>query len=224
MNIVRNINAKLLKWSRLYGILAPLTLGGVGGGCLLASCSDMLESDSSRQLFEPGLDQKTDSVFYAYGIMQAMQQLADQYYFQNEMRGDLVRVTDKASTHLRQLSSFTADATNKYDSVYLYYKVINNCNYYLAHRDTTLKTGAHNVVSNEYAAVASFRAWTYLQLARQYGSVPYITEPVTTIGQIKSSRCLPSDRRRAPSVCLTGRTPADRSLRSLSRPASASSR
>jgi tetratricopeptide (TPR) repeat protein len=85
------------------------------------------------------------------------------------------------------LASFTADATNKYDSVYLYYKVINNCNYYLAHRDTTLATGARNVVCNEYAAVASFRAWTYLQLARQYGSVPYITEPVTTIGQINAN-------------------------------------
>ena len=47
---------------------------------LFASCSDMLESDSSRQLFDPALDQKTDSVFYAYGVMQAMQQLADQYY------------------------------------------------------------------------------------------------------------------------------------------------
>ena len=154
---------------------------------LLPSCSDMLESDSSRQLFDPALDQKTDSVFYAYGIMQAVQQLADQYYFQNEMRGDLVKPTAKASTHLQALASFSADATNKYDSVYLYYKVINNCNYYLAHRDTTLKTGARNVVCNEYAAVASFRAWTYLQLARQYGQVPYITEPVTTIGQINAN-------------------------------------
>lgn len=156
-------------------------------GMMFTSCSDILESDSSRQLFEPALDQKTDSVFYAYGIMQAMQQLADQYYFQNEMRGDLVRPTDKATTHLRSLASFTADATNKYDSVYLYYKVINNCNYYLAHRDTTLATGAQNVVCNEYAAVASFRAWTYLQLARQYGAVPYITEPVTTIAQINAN-------------------------------------
>ncbi|MBR5055593.1 MAG: RagB/SusD family nutrient uptake outer membrane protein, partial [Bacteroidales bacterium] len=85
------------------------------------------------------------------------------------------------------LASFTADATNKYDSVYLYYKVINNCNYYLAHRDTTLATGAQNVVCNEYAAIASFRAWSYLQLARQYGAVPYITEPVTTIGQINAN-------------------------------------
>lgn len=150
----------------------------------MSSCSDMLESDSSRQLFDPALNQKTDSVFYAYGIMQAIQQLGDQYYFQNEMRGDLVKPTAKASVNLQALSSFTADATNKYDSVYLYYKVINNCNYYLAHRDTTLKTGTQNVVANEYAAVATFRAWTYLQLARQYGQVPYITEPVTTIEQI----------------------------------------
>ena len=58
------------------------------GGAAVTSCSDMLEADSSRQLFDPALDQKTDSVFYAYGIMEAMQQLADQYYFQNEMRGD----------------------------------------------------------------------------------------------------------------------------------------
>ena len=159
---------------------------------LFTSCSDMLEADSSRQLFDPALDQKTDSVFYAYGIMEAMQELADQYYFQNEMRGDLVKPTDKASTHLRNLASFSADATNKYDSVYLYYKVINNCNYYLTHRDTTLATGAKNVVCNEYAAVASFRAWAYLQLARQYGAVPYITEPVTTIGQINSNTSMTS--------------------------------
>ena len=157
------------------------------GGAAAISCSDMLETDSNRQVFEPALDQKTDSVYYANGIMQAMQQLADQYYFQNELRGDLVRTTDKATTNLRSLASFTADATNKYDSVYLYYKVINNCNYYLAHRDTTLATGSQNVVCNEYAAVASFRAWTYLQLARQYGAVPYITEPVTTIGQINAN-------------------------------------
>ena len=165
----------------LYTIIATLGIFGT------TACSDMLESDSSRQLFDPSLDQKTDSVFYAYGIMQAMQQLADQYYFQNEMRGDLVKPTAKASTHLRNLASFTADASNKYDSVYLYYKVINNCNYYLAHRDTTLATGTHNVVCNEYAAVASFRAWSYLQLARQYGAVPYVTEPVTAIEQINAN-------------------------------------
>ena len=31
---------------------------------MLSSCDDMLESDSSRQLLNPALDQKTDSEFY----------------------------------------------------------------------------------------------------------------------------------------------------------------
>ena len=175
------------KTKHLFAFIVYSLLPLIGGGWVGVSCSDMLEADSSRQLFDPELDQKTDSVFYAYGIMQAMQQLADQYYFQNELRGELVKTTDKASTNLQSLASFAADASNKYDSVYLYYKVINNCNYYLAHRDTKLATGSRNVVINEYAAVASFRAWTYLQLARQYGSVPYVTEPVTTIAQINAN-------------------------------------
>jgi len=163
-------------------------------GATTTSCSDMLETESSRQLTDPALNQKTDSVFYAYGILQAVQQLADQYYFQNEMRGELVKPTDKASTHLQALAAFRADASNKYDSVYRYYKVINNCNYYLAKRDTTLQTGGEKVVINEYAAVAAFRAWTYLQLTRQYGNVPYMTEPVTTIEQINANTA-PADYR-----------------------------
>lgn len=165
----------------LYSIIAMLGIFGT------TACSDMLDSDSSRQLFDPALNQKTDSVFYAYGIMQAMQQLADQYYYQNEMRGDLVKPTSKATTHLRNLATFSADASNKYDSVYLYYKVINNCNYYLNKRDTTLATGNRKVAINEFVAIASFRAWTYLQLTRQYGNVPYITDPVTTINQINAN-------------------------------------
>ena len=157
------------------------------GGVAVTSCSDMLETDSNRQVFDPALDQKTDSMFYTLGILKGLQLLADQYVMTGEMRGDLTATNMYTETDLKRLANFTADATNKYDSAYVYYRVINNCNYYLAHRDTTLATGSQNVVCNEYAAVASFRAWTYLQLARQYGAVPYITDPVTTIGQINAN-------------------------------------
>ena len=152
-----------------------------------ASCQDMLETDSSRQAFDPDLNQKTDSVFSAFGILQTLQQVADQYFFQNEMRGDLVDVTPNTKVDLRKLYDFTADETNKYDSIHLYYKVINNCNYYLAHRDTALYTGNVNVSINEYIAIASIRAWTYLQLARIYGNdIAYVTEPLMTISQINN--------------------------------------
>ena len=153
----------------------------------LCSCSDMLETDSNHQVFDPALNQKTDSLFYAYGILQAMQQVADQYVFQGEMRGDLVKTTEYTDSMLSRLADFSATTTNRYDSAYAYYRVINNCNYYIAHRDTALYTGATNVVINEYAGVKAIRAWAYLQLARNYGKVPFFTQPLTKISQIENN-------------------------------------
>ena len=152
--------------------------------CGSVSCSDMLETESSRQIFDPELGEKTDSLAYAFGIFQAMQQLADQYVLQGEVRGDLVELTTSSDSYLRQLADFSATTANKYDSAYVYYRVINNCNYYIAHRNTELYTGATNVVINEYAAVKAIRAWAYMQLARNYGKVPFFTEPLTQISQI----------------------------------------
>lgn len=151
------------------------------------SCSDMLETESTRQSFDPNMDSKTDSVTYAFGILKGMQQLADQYFFIGEMRGDLVSTTLHTDNNLRQLADFTADCSNKYDSAYVYYTVINNCNYYLSHRDTTLYTGSQNMVINEYVAIAALRAWTYLQLTKTYERVPYFTEVVKEISQIDNN-------------------------------------
>lgn len=152
------------------------------------SCQDMLDTDSSRQSFDPNLNNKTDSVSYAYGVLRTVQQVADQYFFQNELRGELVSCTSYTKVDLRNLYNLTADQTNKYDSVYLYYNVINNCNYYLANRDTALYTGNINVSINEYIAIASLRAWTYLQLARMCGDgIIYVTKPLTSISQINNN-------------------------------------
>ena len=158
-----------------------------GATAALTGCSDMLEAESTRQNIEPEILEKTDSVFYGYGILQAMQQLADQYVFQGEMRGDLVTTTKFTDNNLRQLANFSATTANKYDSAYVYYRVINNCNYYIAHRDTAIYTGSTNVVIQEYAAVKAIRAWAYLQLVRNYGKVPFFTEPLTQISQIDNA-------------------------------------
>ena len=144
----------------------------------------MLETESTRQNIEPDITSKTDSVFYGFGILEAMQQLADQYVFQGELRGDLVKLTTYTDNNLRQLYDYTATTANKYDSAYVYYRVINNCNYYIAHRDTSLLIGSRNVVMQEYAAVKAIRAWAYLQLGRNYKTVPFFTEPLTEISQI----------------------------------------
>lgn len=160
---------------------------------LLVSCSDMLDTAGDNMVKDPALDSKNDSVFSAFGVAQAMQQLADQYFFIGEMRGDLVTTTNSTDNNLRQLHDFSADVTNAYDSAYVYYKVINNCNYYLEHRDTTLYTGAINVTTEEYAAMAAYRAWAYLQLARTYcgneAKVPFYTKPLTSISEVNEDNC-----------------------------------
>ena len=151
---------------------------------LFTGCSDMLETESTRWNIDPEIGEKTDSGFYAFGILQAMQQLADQYVFQGEMRGDLVKTTPYTDNNLRQLADFSATTANKYDSAYVYYRVINNCNYYIAHCDTALYRGSTNVVIDKYVAAKAIRAWAYLQLGRNYKQVPFFTEPLTKISQI----------------------------------------
>lgn len=161
-------------------VIAMMTL-------FVSSCSDMLEVDSGRGVDSPELGQASDSLFYFLGILQAVQQAGDTYVLQNEMRGDLTNVTVNTDMNLRQLADFSATASNKYDSAYVYYRIINNCNYYIAHRDTTIMDGTYNVVRNEYAAVLSYRAWAYLQLVRTYGSVKFITEPLQNLSDIENN-------------------------------------
>ena len=151
---------------------------------MFSACSDILDTESSRQNIEPGIASKTDSLFYGVGVLQAMQELADQYVLLGEMRGDLVATTRYTDNNLRQLYDFSYDDKNKYDSAYLYYRVINNCNYFIAHRDTALYTGSTNVAIQEYAAIMAIRAWAYLQLGRNYEKVPFFTMPLTEISQI----------------------------------------
>ena len=83
----------------------------------LYSCSDMLDTDSDRLVIDPGMGEKTDSMYYAMGILKALQDVTDQYYLQGEMRGDLVDVvpgvTDK---NLQALANFSASTDCKYDS------------------------------------------------------------------------------------------------------------
>ncbi len=171
---------KHLQYLSARTAFALLPLGLTAG---LSACSDMLDSESSRQVFSPDISSKTDSVFYGFGIMQCMQQLADTYVLQGELRGDNVAANSSAGKNLKRIEAFDTAATGDYDSAYVYYQVINNCNYFIAHRDTTLYSGSDNVTLHEYAAAKAFRAWAYLQLARTYGRVPYVTTPVTEIGQ-----------------------------------------
>ena len=152
------------------------------GTFLFSSCNDMLNVDSNRVEYEFDDWTLNDSVFSVLGILKSVQNVGDRQVLINELRGDLVTVNEaKAVLDVQELSRFEYNTeTNKYLDVKDYYSIINNCNIYLARVDTTLEKNNIRLMLPEYVAVKSVRAWTYLQLAINYNSVPYFTEPILT--------------------------------------------
>ncbi|MBP5340286.1 MAG: RagB/SusD family nutrient uptake outer membrane protein [Prevotella sp.] len=147
------------------------------------ACSDFFEQESENVVYssEDHLSNWSDSVYSVMGILGKMQVIADRTILLGEVRGDLVTLTNTASADLRELANFNADDDNIYNQPRDYYAIINNCNYFIEHADTALKSNRNEYIfMKEYAAVKAFRAWTYLQLALNYGSVPFITKPILT--------------------------------------------
>ena len=153
--------------------------------CAFSSCSDMFDTESDRLVYNPDLNNKIDSIYYTYGALKGVQQAIDQYVLTNELRGDLATVTSDASAELKELNSFNVSATNRYDSAAVYYRIINNCNYYIAHRDTSLVTSGRKIAMSEYVEAFAIRAWAYLQLAKTYGKVPFYTQPLTDVNSVE---------------------------------------
>jgi len=159
-------------------IICPLTFS-----VALVSCSDFFEQDSEHVIFteEDHLNNATDTIYSVTGILTKLQALADRTILLGEVRGDLVDVTSTANSDLRDLALFNVGDDNRYNQPRDYYAVINNCNYFIANVDTALRNNRNELIfMREYAAIKAIRAWTYLQLVLNYGSVPFVIEPVLT--------------------------------------------
>ena len=154
--------------------------------CGLVSCADFFDQESEHIIFsdQNHLNNATDTIYSVTGILNKLQALADRTILLGEARGDLVDVTDATSNDLREVAQFNIGDENMYNRPSDYYAVINNCNYFIANVDTALKNNRNEYIfMKEYAAVKAIRAWTYLQLVLNYGSVPFVTEPILTKDQ-----------------------------------------
>ena len=148
----------------------------------LSSCSDMLETDSSMIEFaeQNKLNSSRDTVSSLMGVVRGIQTIADRTFILGDIRSDQVVITASATTAIKQIANFEVDAENPYNKVSDYYAIINNCNYYIANADTALVKLGKKVFEKEYAAIKTYRAWTYLQLVKNYGQVPLVLDPVLT--------------------------------------------
>lgn len=147
----------------------------LGAGVATTSCEDMLEAENKlvTENFAP-----QDTVYQFNGIIHAMQGVVDQTILLGELRADLVTVNSSASEDLQALANNEVTEDNAYNNPAAFYNVINNCNIFLANVDTMLTSKGEKYFGNEIIAVKCFRAWAYLELAKIYGSVPFVTTPV----------------------------------------------
>ena len=156
-------------------------------GCLVCcgitatftSCDDFFDQESDDVLYaeKEHLNNAVDTIYSVTGILTKLQALADRTILLGEVRGDLVDLTAEASNDLREVATFSISDDNMYNKPSDYYAVINNCNYFITHVDTAMKSNRNeNIFMKEYAAVKAIRAWTYLQLVLNYGQVPFYTE------------------------------------------------
>lgn len=161
----------------IYSFVLALLLGG------FTACEDMLDVSSSSVQYEDrhDLNSAADSLYSVVGILSKLQTIADRTVLLGELRGDLVTDNENTEKDLRELINHNISADNVYNDYSDYYAIINNCNYYLAKVDTNVIVSNQKVMQREVAVVKAVRAWTYMQLALNYQSVPFITQPILTL-------------------------------------------
>lgn len=113
--------------------------------------------------------------------------LADKYILLNELRGDLLDVTTNANAYLKQLGTQTVTADNPYADPKPFYEVILNCNDALKNFNIMRQNKVldNNQYYQRYTDILFLRSWLYLQLGIHYGSVPYVTDALANIEDIK---------------------------------------
>jgi hypothetical protein len=155
----------------------------------LGSCSDFLDVQPEDKLVE---DQVYRDVYDAdaavIGVYGKFMTLAEKNVILNEMRADLMTTTRNSSPFLKEISEHNVSANNPYASPKEFYVVIQNCNDVLKNFDIMLaqKKFTKDEYNQRYSDIGAIRTWVYLQLGIHYGSVPYITEPIENLEDVKN--------------------------------------
>ncbi|SHG46874.1 SusD family protein [Flavobacterium fluvii] len=180
--MITTINTKTTK--RILSIVSVMVLL-----FSLGSCSDYLDVEPEDRLSG---DQVYRNVYDAdaavIGIYGKFMGLAEQHVILNEMRADLMTITRNSNPYLKELSQHNVSVDNPYANPKLFYEVIQNCNDVLKNFDIMLaeKKFTQSQYDQRYADVGCIRSWVYLQLGIHFGSVPYITEPIATLEDVKN--------------------------------------
>jgi hypothetical protein len=127
------------------------------------------------------------------GVYSKFMQLAKPYVLLNELRGDLMGTTANADVYLQQLNTHRVSPDNPYIDPTPFYEVILNCNdvmknFDIMKEEKKLKVDEYN---QRYSDVAAIRTWVYLQLGIHFGNVPYVTDPLPQVSDLRNESLFP---------------------------------
>ncbi len=173
-------------------IFALMLIGLMSTGLL--SCKKLLDVDPEEVLTDNNMYKNVyDADAAVIGVYGKFMNLASNYIIVNELRGDLMDVTPNSDRYMKQLSNFTVTADNPYVDPRPYYEVILYINDALSNFKKMREEGKlkQDEFDMRYSDLGALRSWIYLQLVTRYGEVPYVTEPVKNIDDLKNAALFP---------------------------------
>jgi hypothetical protein len=127
------------------------------------------------------------------GIYGKFINIMDRYVILNELRSDLADITPKSNQYLKQLSTHSVTVDNPYADPRPFYEVINNCNDAL--KNFQIMLTEHKMTADQYnqrySDIGALRSWLYLQVAIQYGTIPYVTDPIVNVNDLSDASKYP---------------------------------
>lgn len=160
----------------------------ISAALLLGSCSDLMEITPKDVVTEENhFNNIYDADAAVRGIYGKLVSLADDYVILNELRADLMDVTQYADHDLREINLHQAGIDNPYANPQKFFSLINDCNDALVNFDQMLVDlkMSKEAYNQRYSDIAAVRSWLFLQLVIHYGEIPYITSPIDKIEDLE---------------------------------------
>jgi len=156
---------------------------------LSVSCKKYLTIEPEGLVLEQNTFKSApDAITAINGLYGLMGPCVDQIFLAGEAQADLVVGARGADKNIKELTENRVTSGNPYTDYAKFYRLILACNRALTGLNDILKADPVNYNRGVYisncAEVYYIRAWTYLQLVKIWGDVPYITNSVTSVDQI----------------------------------------
>jgi hypothetical protein len=127
------------------------------------------------------------------GIYGKLIGVAEQYVVLNELRADLMDITQNSDKNLVEISQHNVSAGNPWADPRPMYNVIINCNDVLYNLNQMYAANRITAVdyNQRYSDVGAIRSWLYLQLGIHFGTIPYVTDPIADVNDLKDQTKFP---------------------------------